>query len=357
MTGQLTMRAANAGHEAFLAAHCDAVQADLAFKRTAMAESSFAFLRATCFRFAARFASIAPLAAGEFAVPSVGDAHLENFGTWRDAEGRLVWGVNDLDEAAMLPWRTDLLRLACSAILAMGAPDTRLVQDTLLSGYAAGLARPGPFILDERNARLRDVAAPTPDERVAFWAKIDRMVPCEPPPAIRAALLAALPPGCGAVSFAPRVAGLGSLGRPRFVAIAQWRGGRVVREAKSKLPSAWIEAGFQGAAALDVAGLALNPHRAPDPWLTVTQTLVTRRLAPDSRKLDISPRHGRAFLAVLSDMGSELANIHSSQEDAARLTLALAASQKHWLAEGAQALAEAVMADFGQWRKVMEKGF
>ena len=25
-------------------------------------------------------------------VLSVGDLHLENFGTWRDADGRLVWG-------------------------------------------------------------------------------------------------------------------------------------------------------------------------------------------------------------------------------------------------------------------------
>ena len=28
----------------------------------------------------------------------------ENFGTWRDADGRLVWGVNDFDEAAVMPW-------------------------------------------------------------------------------------------------------------------------------------------------------------------------------------------------------------------------------------------------------------
>ena len=355
MTEQLSMMAANDRHEAYLTAHCDAVRADILFKRTAMAENAFAFLRATCFRFAAQFSDILPRAAADFAVPSVGDAHLENFGTWRDAEGRLVWGVNDLDEAAMLPWRTDLLRLACSANLAKGAPDIHLVQDTLLAGYSSGLAQPLPFILDERNARLRDVAAPTPDQRVAFWAKIDRLVPCEPAPAMRAALLTALPPGCGPVSFAPRVAGLGSLGRPRFVAVAEWRGGRVVREAKARLPSAWIEAGFHGAAALDVAGMALHPHRAPDPWLTVSQTLVVRRLAPDSRKLDIAPGRERAFLGMLSDMGGELANIHSSQGDSTRLTQALAASPKHWLAQGAQALADTVLMDFEAWRRTLRR--
>ena len=51
-------------------------------------------------------------------VLAVGDIHLENFGTWRDADGRLVWGVNDFDEAAQMPYVLDLVRLAASALLA-----------------------------------------------------------------------------------------------------------------------------------------------------------------------------------------------------------------------------------------------
>jgi len=35
---------------------------------------------------------------------AVGDLHVENFRTWRDAEGRLVWGVNDFDEVAEMPY-------------------------------------------------------------------------------------------------------------------------------------------------------------------------------------------------------------------------------------------------------------
>jgi uncharacterized protein (DUF2252 family) len=48
-------------------------------------------------------------------VLAVGDLYTENFGTWRDAEGRLVWGVNDLDEAHPLPYTNDLVRLATRA--------------------------------------------------------------------------------------------------------------------------------------------------------------------------------------------------------------------------------------------------
>ena len=78
-----------------------------------------------------------------------------------------------------------------------------------------------------------------------------------------------------------------------------------------------------------------------------------RRLRPNSRKLDMSPRHEHAFLAMRTDMGRELANIHTRQGAAARLTLALAANQKHWLAEGAQPVANAILADFEQWWKMM----
>ncbi len=46
-------------------------------------------------------------------------ALIENFGTWRDAEGRLIWGVNDFDEAYPLPYTNDLIRLATSAHLAI----------------------------------------------------------------------------------------------------------------------------------------------------------------------------------------------------------------------------------------------
>ncbi|MFC7693289.1 DUF2252 family protein [Paeniroseomonas aquatica] len=62
----------------------------LATRRRKMAKGAFAFLRATCFRFAAQSPSLGLPAAPS--VPSSGDAHLANFGTWRDAEGRLARG-------------------------------------------------------------------------------------------------------------------------------------------------------------------------------------------------------------------------------------------------------------------------
>lgn len=344
---------ANAAHEAWLARHCAVLPQDLAHKRKQMTKDHFAFLRATCFRFAARFALQMPGAAAEPAVPSIGDAHLENFGTWRDAEGRLVWGVNDLDEAALLPWPTDLLRLATSALLAEHPPEAEAMQHALLHGYAAGLKSPEPFILDEAHADMRDIAAPDGDERIDFWRKIDKLKPAEPPAPMRAALLAALPPGCGAAWFAPRRAGLGSLGRPRFVAVAEWRGGRVVREAKALVPSAWIEAGWPGADGVDADELAHGAHRAPDPWLRIGQGLVIRRLAPDSRKLDMAPGREPAFLAMLGAMAAELANFHTSGGARPVIAARLAGQKADWLADGATMLATSVKADFAAWHAAM----
>jgi hypothetical protein len=45
-----------------------------------------------------------------------------------------------------------------------------------------------------------------------------------------------LPESSSIMRFASRVKGGGSLGRPRYIAIAHWPGGRIVREAKALVP-------------------------------------------------------------------------------------------------------------------------
>lgn len=50
----------------------------------------------------------------------VGDIHFQNYGTWRDVDGRLAWGVNDYDEAAKMTFVLVLVRLARSTLLGRG---------------------------------------------------------------------------------------------------------------------------------------------------------------------------------------------------------------------------------------------
>src|SRR5262249_11199166 len=146
-------------YEAWLASQVRVVRGDLRAKHRLMAEDGFSFLCATFYRWAQLFPTLCPKLAGAPKVLGVGDLHVENYGTWRDAEGRLVWGINDFDEACTLPYTNDLVRLATSAWLAIEADALALRQRAactmILEGYGAGLERGGrPVVLSERNRWL-----------------------------------------------------------------------------------------------------------------------------------------------------------------------------------------------------------
>lgn len=123
--------AATVRYEASLANRIPLIAPDLELKDRAMSAGSFPFLRATFYLWAARWEEVVGAPARLPTVLAVGDLHVENFGTWRDAEGRLVWGVNDFDEAWLLPYTQDLLWLAASALVAGGnrdgSPGARLI--------------------------------------------------------------------------------------------------------------------------------------------------------------------------------------------------------------------------------------
>jgi uncharacterized protein (DUF2252 family) len=50
-------------------------------------------------------------------VPSCGDAHISNFGFYASPERRLVFDLNDFDEAAVAPWEWDVKRLVTSIVV------------------------------------------------------------------------------------------------------------------------------------------------------------------------------------------------------------------------------------------------
>src|SRR5579859_7749838 len=105
-------------YEDFLRKALPVVEADLDLKHKQMASGVFPFLRSTFYRWSGLFREVCPDLAAAPALLAVGDLHIENFGTWRDDEGRLIWGVNDVDEAQIMPYPIDLVRLAASAIFA-----------------------------------------------------------------------------------------------------------------------------------------------------------------------------------------------------------------------------------------------
>src|ERR1700739_3553492 len=102
-------------YERWLASHTPLVKADLRLKHQQMATAVFPFLRATFYRWVKLWPEVCPDLAKAPKILAVGDLHVENYGTWRDVEGRLVWGVNDFDEAAVIPFALHPRALAQSA--------------------------------------------------------------------------------------------------------------------------------------------------------------------------------------------------------------------------------------------------
>src|SRR5664279_5852625 len=161
---------ATKSYETWLGREVRLLPEDLKRKHELMAQAPFPFLRATYYRWVQLWEESAAGLAKMPPVLAVGDLHIENFGTWRDADGRLVWGVNDFDEAAVMPYPLDLVRLAASIRL---APEPRLsdraAAEALLRGYRAGLRDPQPALLDEGETWLRPYAAPTAKQSKKFW--------------------------------------------------------------------------------------------------------------------------------------------------------------------------------------------
>lgn len=321
------------------------VVVDLDAKHRKMARSAFLFLRAACWRWAECAADLCPELGTAPKVPSVGDAHAGNFGLWRDAHARLVWGVNDYDEAARLPYPLDLVRLLASLIVSgMGADDA--VQP-ILEGYRAGLDRRRALVLERDHLWLRDAIAASDDARDAFWRELAVAPAAGAPSSFYVGpLLAALPTPRPQVVVSARSAGAGSLGRPRFVAFGEYRSGPVAVEVKALLPSCWTVGREPGLAAQMATGM----YRSPDPVQVYGAGYVLRRLAPNSRKVDFAemPAKGRARL--IRAMGSELASVHA-EADADREAIADDFDRRRggWLADAGRRVAARTQQEFATY--------
>src|SRR5215207_7864019 len=79
-------------YEAWLAQYCKIDDVGLAAKREKIKAAPFPFLRGTFYRWPHHFAAVKPRIAQAAKILSIGDTHIENFGTWRDEEGRHALG-------------------------------------------------------------------------------------------------------------------------------------------------------------------------------------------------------------------------------------------------------------------------
>jgi len=351
-------------YEKWLRSELNVFEDDFALKAQRLSQDRFTFLRGTFYRWMQLWPDVCRKAADAPIVLSVGDLHAANFGTWRDAKDQLVWGVNDFDEAAPLPYTQDLIRLVTSVKLASEIQELQIglaeACEAILEGYRASLESNGkPIILDDEHDWLRKVYIQNEKSAEKYWNKLTQLpdIEQELPPTPRAALEASLPTQALTYRVKHRQAGMGSLGRPRYTVLAEWEGEPIARETKPLLPSAvwWAEKQY-AEAEIYYAEILSRAVRQPDPVVKVYEGWVVRRLAPDCRRIELSelgPERDERHMLYM--MGWETGNIHLGTPNEKKNILDdLQNRKKDWLRKAAEKMADAMLKDWKRWK---EKGW
>jgi Uncharacterized protein conserved in bacteria (DUF2252) len=313
------IKEATASYEAWMRECGLIVERELRNKHAAMRQDSFLFFRGTYYRWAQLWPKVCSGSSRAPVVLCVGDLHVDSYGTWRDIEGRMCWGVDDFDESWPLPYTNDLTRLAASVKIAGKAGilsiKTKRACEILLKAYERTLRQGGcPIVLAEEEAHLEKLGLESLKPPKSFWENLTSR------PAIRGplprdaqnALKEMLPIPNLKYRVVRREAGLGSLGQVRFVAIAECRGGYIAREAKNVLPSAnmWLD-GKKSHRQSYYEETMSSALRSADPYQKIIGTWLIRRLSPDSNPIKIEELDKRRDEEKLIEaMGTETANVH-----------------------------------------------
>jgi len=348
-------------YERWLGRRMTLVPEDLREKHKAMRHDLFSFLRATFSRWSQLWPTVCEDLTTAPVVLAVGDLHLENFGTWRDQEGRLIWGINDFDEAYRLPYTHDLVRLAVSAKVAIDEHHLNIKHkqacDAILTGYMKALRSGGqPFVLSERHVWLRDLAYNSLRDPKRFWCKLKKKLrPVEGaiPRQVYTALQALMPASGLTLNIQHGTGGLGSLGQPRYTALAQWQGGIIAREAKALAPSAcaWARNGRFELPTL-YQSIMDQAVRCRDPFVHVQGHWLVRRLSPHCSRIELTSlpeKHDEGEL--LYAMGWETANVHLGTRNMRHIVQQdLAKRKSKWLRIATKDMMRATTDDWKVWK-------
>lgn len=267
-----------------------------------------------------------------------GDCHVENFGSFDDAGGRVVYGLDDFDDAWIADYQLDVWRLATSIVLFAtenGIPEatSRAAVDALAAAYLRGMrdfSRDDSELSvenDEAHTQkpisdlLAEVAAEeSPGKLVDKWtdgerfdlAIADLAAVSE---AERAAVTAALAPRHAVRDVARRLhAGTSSLGATRYYVLTGEMLILDVKAAARPVPGREWAAPVDGDAATVAARGQRALTRDVDPQLTAVKIdgapYLVRALSP--YKDDLSKKQLKAGLVdAAAQWGRILAAAHA----------------------------------------------
>jgi uncharacterized protein (DUF2252 family) len=359
-TTEMTITQATRSYEAWMRNCTKVIESDLRSKHAQMKDDAFLFFRGTFYRWAELFPEVCPDLRPAPKVLAVGDLHVGSFGTWRDAEGRMAWGVDDFDDAYPLPYTNDLVRLAASVKMVIHA-ETLTIKfkdgcDAILEGYEQSLKNGGcPVVLAERERNLESLGIAAIKPPPGFWEKLIEYPAVNGlPRQAKKALEKTLPDKNIDYKVVRREAGMGSLGQRRFVAIADWQGGCMAREAKATVPSAcvWLNGKVSHGQSYYEKAMR-GAVRSRDPYQTIVGNWLIRRLSPDSNPIEIEnlPTE-RDENVLLHAMGSEAANVHlGSRAQVKKILKDLRRRKSNWLRKAAKDMAKTMEREWKEYRK------
>ncbi len=315
-------------------ARCASYPGLFAHKVARMSASPFAFLRGAAPLFYAALRQRPDLARGPSGTGWIaGDLHLENFGAYRptsipEEQKRArrhdaAFDLNDFDDAAVGPWRWDVLRLTTSLLLAgreLRARGPRVLElaDALLEAHAEHAchearlpAPPAPVaeLLDRVRSRSRDALLAARIEvvhrkRVFVRGPRYRDVPKRLAKEARAAFARYAerlaeeekidPKALEILDVAFRVAGTGSLGALRLAVLTRGARGEWIFDMKEQgSPSAAVllERARLKAAKRVLTAMEASVARPPRMLGTARlegRSMFVRRLSPQDDKLDLT---------------------------------------------------------------------
>jgi hypothetical protein len=357
----VNIREATRSYEGWMRRCTTVVESDLRSKHEQMREDAFLFLRGSFYRWAQLWPEICADLTQAPKVLACGDLHVGSFGTWRDSEGRLCWGVDDFDEAYPLPYTNDLLRLATSVKIVNDSEklfiSLKAGCDAILEGYQETLKEGGcPIVLAEHEQNLERLGIEAFDPPPDFWEKLNELpvVRGNLPRDVKLTLEKTLPDRKMDYQVVRRAAGLGSRGQQRFVAIAHWNGGYIAREAKAMLPSScvWLS-GRVGRIQSYYREAITAAVRSRDPFQKIEGAWLIRRLSPDSNPIEIEELpQKRDEEALLRAMGTEAANVHlGSRRVVNRILQDLRRRKAGWLRSAAKEMAKVTGRDWKRYAK------
>jgi uncharacterized protein (DUF2252 family) len=317
-------------------------------KYKAMRADPFVFLRGNCHLFYSYVEKLGSLRKAP-AAWNCGDLHLENFGSFRGANGLVYFDMNDFDEALLAPCIWDLLRLGASVLVAhekLGVSEVGALNlaRELIEVYATTLINGKALWVERDRAQgaigrlLNDLKGQSRDQLIDKRTFLDRSgkprlkidggraLPADKAAQAKAKqILRAASVNGGKLDFkvrdiARRIAGTGSLGLERYIALIELKRDQSLRlvDIKVAKASSSVDAARQRQPkwqdeAQRVVAVARRCQAVSPAWLSNVardgSSYVLRELQPREDRFNLSglARDPEAIRHIMHLMGRLLA--------------------------------------------------